>query len=215
MKFINMAPLIAASSLFLAPSALGVIRITEFMYDGVDKEFFELTNVGSTAIDVTGWSYDDNSAVPGLHFLSIFGVIAPNESVVVTEGSEAIFRNRWRNSPTTRLLTNNHENFTSSDRIHIWDASNTLVDTIATGRSGLRADGVSATTSIENLGQNNIAGWYFSSLGDRDRSYLSLNGNLGSPGIFNPAPVPEPATLVLLSSGLATLVARKRRKRAK
>lgn len=31
------------------------IRITEFMYAG--EEFIELTNVGSTPVDFTGWSF--------------------------------------------------------------------------------------------------------------------------------------------------------------
>ncbi|HEY0340045.1 MAG TPA: lamin tail domain-containing protein, partial [Steroidobacteraceae bacterium] len=42
------------------------IRITEFMYkgEGSPGEFVEFTNMGTTAVDMTGWSEDDSTRVP-------------------------------------------------------------------------------------------------------------------------------------------------------
>ena len=53
-----------------AATAQAQMRITEWMYNGkLDGnslgEFVEFTNVGSSAIDMTGWSFDDDSRTAG------------------------------------------------------------------------------------------------------------------------------------------------------
>ncbi len=67
------------------------MRITEYMYAGVNGEFIEFTNVGAAPIDMTGWSFDDDSAIPGTVFLTAFGVVNPGESVILTESPAALF----------------------------------------------------------------------------------------------------------------------------
>ena len=63
------------------------MRITEFLYSGANGEFVEFTNVGSTPIDMTGWSFDDATRHVGVHSLTGFGTVQPGESVIVTETS--------------------------------------------------------------------------------------------------------------------------------
>ncbi len=46
------------------------MRITEWMYSGTGAEFVEFTNIGASAIDLTDWSYDDDSAAAGAFVLS-------------------------------------------------------------------------------------------------------------------------------------------------
>ena len=41
------------------------IRITEWLYSGSRGEFIELTNTSDSAIDLTGWSYDDSRTPRG------------------------------------------------------------------------------------------------------------------------------------------------------
>ena len=45
------------------------LRTTEFTYQLRDfvteHEFVELTNVGTTPVNMTGWSFDDVDAIPG------------------------------------------------------------------------------------------------------------------------------------------------------
>ena len=50
-----------------AEASLTGIKITEWMYNADDTggEFVEFTNFGATAVDFTGWSFDDNSRAPG------------------------------------------------------------------------------------------------------------------------------------------------------
>ncbi|HVP11421.1 MAG TPA: lamin tail domain-containing protein, partial [Phycisphaerae bacterium] len=59
--FISLVVVLAATQL----AGAGPMQITEWMYQGANGEFVEFTNTGSTPVDMTGWSYDDDSAVPG------------------------------------------------------------------------------------------------------------------------------------------------------
>lgn len=81
----SLCVLAAASVAGSAGLASAGIRITEYMYSGNAGEFIEFTNLGDVAIDMTGWSYDDDSREPGALDLSAFGLVAPGESVVITE----------------------------------------------------------------------------------------------------------------------------------
>lgn len=58
----------------------GQVRITEYMYQGINGEFVELTNTGGSAVDMTGWSLDDNTNTPGSFDLTAFGSVAAGES---------------------------------------------------------------------------------------------------------------------------------------
>src|ERR1044072_6103668 len=77
----------------------GSMRITEYMYNGGGSgsvgEFVEFTNVGGSPVDMTGWSFDDNSETPGSGNLSAFGTVQPGESVILTEIPAATFRSNW------------------------------------------------------------------------------------------------------------------------
>ncbi len=57
-----------------APASM---RITEWMYGGMNGEFVEFTNVEPSPIDLTGWSYDDDNRRPGQFSLSAFGIVDP------------------------------------------------------------------------------------------------------------------------------------------
>jgi hypothetical protein len=61
----------------LVQAAFGSMQISEWMYSGTSGEFIEFTNIGPAAVDMTGWSYDDDSQMPGTVDLSAFGVVAP------------------------------------------------------------------------------------------------------------------------------------------
>src|SRR5262245_36585099 len=83
-----------AACLSTGATAHAQIRITEWMYNET-PEFVEFTNVGLSPIDMTGWSFHDNSRAPGSASLTAFGTVAPNESVIITEDVEADFRTKW------------------------------------------------------------------------------------------------------------------------
>jgi len=75
---------LAAAAAFIAPAAHAAndynVFITEWMYKGVGPndgvgEFIEFTNLGTTAVDFTGWSFDDDSRLPLVKRLTEFGIV--------------------------------------------------------------------------------------------------------------------------------------------
>ena len=67
------------------------------MSSGGTSDWFELTNYGSTAIDITGWKVDDNSFNFATSVL-LNGVtsIAPNERVMFCENASAAYASTFR-----------------------------------------------------------------------------------------------------------------------
>ncbi|QMW01407.1 beta strand repeat-containing protein [Spirosoma foliorum] len=179
----------AIFSISVNAAPTGVIRITEFAYNGAGaaNEFIELTNVGNAPIDMTGWSFDDNSRVPGSFTISGFGVVQPGESVVIAEASEAVFRAAWYLPATVKVVGSNNQNLGNGDEMNIYDASNNLVDRLtypssSAGGATVFTNGVSAWTTQANLGANTINTWTLSAINDVQNSYSSVAGNVGNPG---------------------------------
>lgn len=206
---------IAALMLAVSP-AWGNIRITEFMYNSSSAgtgEFVELTNLGSTSVDFTGWSFDDSSGVAGSMSLSAFGVVAPGASVVLTDATAASFIAAWALTDVP-VIGGNTNNLSRSDKINIYDASNTLMDRLKYDDqvySGTpRTSGVSAWANVSGPGPFGIidSSWTLSALGDVQLSTTSTGGDIGNPGHHI---VPESAALSASLSGL--LMLRRRRMR--
>jgi len=183
------------------------MRITEYMYKGTGGEFVELTNIGLSAINLSGWSYDDDSRIPGIFSLTGFGLVQSGESVVFTESSASTFRSDWALPATVKILGGVTNNIGSSDEINIYDASNTLVDRLTYSSSILSTNGVSGNPgSAAVIGANAISDWVYSAPGDVFGSYASMSGNgdVGNPGSF--AAVPEPANMILFVGPLMLLI---------
>ncbi len=201
-----------AAAAGVAAVATADIRITEWMYDGTGGEFVEFTNIGTSPIDLTGWSFDDDSRVAGTVSLSGFGVVAPGESVILTEFSADAFRTNWSLAASVKVIGNNTTNLGRNDEINIFDASNTLVDRLSYGDStfapgSIRTQGTSGNAFLADLGTNNVYAWFFSAPGDLFGSSFSNAGTFGNPGFYY---IPAPGALAL--AGLATLAAGRRRR---
>ena len=175
-------------------AASGGMRITEFMYSGPSGEFVEFTNMSSDPIDLTGWSFDDDHAVAGALSLSPLGVVQPGESVVITEAPAAAFRSAWGLAETVKVLGGvgtvgvGGNNLARNDQIHLYNASNTLVDRLRYGDQTfpgtIRTQNASGQTCRGNVGLDAIASWVLSVSGDAYGSSLSTAGERGSPGRF-------------------------------
>src|SRR5690606_27411600 len=106
----SLAGMVATLSLVCCNSADATIRITEFMYQGSAEppseagEFVELTNLGTDAVDFSGWSYDDDSREPGVFDLTDFGLVQPNESVIFTDWNADLFRNSWGLAQEVKII---------------------------------------------------------------------------------------------------------------
>lgn len=169
--------------------ALGAtgMRITEYMYSGAGPEFFELTNLSTVGIDLTGWSCDDDSATPGVFDLSPAGVVASGQSIVITEGDSAAFSSSWGLSGVT-VLGLNTANLSRNDAIHVFDSSASLVDRLVYGDQNfpgsVRAQNRSASGCELAAGADDAYRWVLASASDAQGSWSSSQGDLGSPGAW-------------------------------
>ncbi len=204
--------LTAFAVLVLASASPAGIYITEWMYDGnLNGEFVEFTNVGATPVDMTGWSYDDDSRIPGEFDLSGFGIVQPGESVIITEDDADVFRSKWSLPASVKVLGQYTNNLGRNDEINLFDAGGNLVDRLTYGDStyapgSIRTQRFSGNPSTPAaLGANDVWQWQLSFVGDSFGSYTSTAGNVGNPGIY----IPEPATLVLMVVGVAALLRRR------
>jgi hypothetical protein len=183
------------------------IRITEWMYNG--DEFVEFTNLGPAAIDLTGWSFDDDSRTPGAVDLSAFGIVQSGESVILAESSAADFRVMWALSNAVKVIGDNTTNLGRADEINVFDATNALVDRLTYGDNtigGPRTLNVSGIPgSPAAVGINDVTRWKLSVVGEEGAVYSTTGAFIASPGYTTLQPVPEPGTYALMGAGLALI----------
>lgn len=184
----------------LAASVHAEMRITEYMYSGANGEFVEFTNVGAAPVDMTGYSFDDDSETPGTVDLSAFGTVAPGESVILTETEAGAFRSAWSLCDAVKVIGGNTTNLGRDDEINLFDATGQLADRLKYGDDvlgGPRTQNKSAWVSAAGVGANDILDWTLSSAGDGEASFASAGGDIGSPGRSTRATVPFDACPVL------------------
>lgn len=213
-RFMLSALLLAAGA-----SAHAQIEITEWMYNGNGPtgEYVEFTNLGPTAVDFTGWSFDDNSRTPGTTSLSSFGLVAAGESVIMAESTADAFRSAWALASGVKVVGENAANLGRSDEINLFDAGGNLVDRLTYGDQTfpgtIRTQNFSGNPgSLADLVPQTVTtGWVLAATGDVFDSYASSGGDIGNPGVFTAA-IPEPSTYALLAAGLALVVGVARRR---
>lgn len=202
--------LTVAGMLAVAASANAGMTITEYMYSGTGGEFVEFTNLSGAPIDMTGWSYDDDSRIPGALDLSAFGIVMPGQSVLIAEDDEATFRSDWNLSASVLVIGGYTNNLGRNDEINLFDAGGSLAARLTYGDGDfagtIRTQDFSGNPLASAEGQNNINGWVLSAVGDSYGSYASVQGDVGNPGLY----IPTPGTIALI--GLAGLGAARRRR---
>jgi uncharacterized protein YjiK len=179
------APVAAAPVATPAPA----IRITEFSYqlrDFSEAEFVELTNVGTTPVNMTGWSFDDSTAVAGSFDLSGFGVVAPGESVVFTDVTAASFRTYWGIAESVDVVGGSTQGLGNGDQINIYDDAGNLVDRLTYDDTPRSRDNSVVPTSLAAIGANVYDDWALSSTAN-DPGSITVDSagpgtSIGSPG---------------------------------
>ena len=213
----------AAALLVIAGSARAAIVITEVDAAGssaaYSADWYELTNTGSSPVDITGWKMDDSSASFG-SAVALRGVssIAAGQSVVFAEGKadgstdstiDSNFESFWfgSNVPADFTIGNYGGSgvglsTTAGDGVNIFDSGGSLIAGVSFGVLSGNATldntvGASGTLSTYSVDGTNGA---FTSVGTPNE--------IGSPGV-----VPEPASAMLLCLG-GSLLLRRRSSRA-
>ena len=194
-KKISKCLLVAAGVCFAAP-AWAQVHITEFMYDGPSREFVEITNRGGSAVDFTGWTLDDGDNNPAATSVAIgaFGIVNPNESVIVAQAADAAtFRSAWALPATVKVITYTTGLFQRNDTILVLDAENAPVTQLAygdqtfAGTPRTNEDTAWPCGEAVGLAAVNTAGitsWRLSTVSDSQGSIVSTNADIGSPGSY-------------------------------
>lgn len=189
-----------------------LIRITEYMYDGLGAEFAEFTNLGTSPVDLTGWSFSD-AGVPGVFDLSPLGVLAPLESGIMTDTDPFAFRADWGLPPSVKVVRIATSELGRNDSILLYDNSGSLVDRLDYGDETfpgtIRTLQISAWAPAAAIGGNDISQWVLSSVGDEQSSVMSLSGDVGNPGSFlvQGVGIPSVSTWGLIVMALALAAA--------
>lgn len=163
----------------------GNIRITEYMYSGTNGEFVEFTNVSSTPVDMTGWSFDDDTRTSGSQNLTQLGIVQPGESVILTESTADSFRLAWNLCTPIKVVGENVNNLGRADEINLYNENTNLVDRLSYDDQtlgGVRTKNNSAWVTVAGLGIDNPTLWILSAVGDSVASVASTGGDVGSPG---------------------------------
>jgi hypothetical protein len=220
MRRTTFSALLAAAAIIAPTAAQADVRITEFMYQGAssgNREFFELTNISNSSFDITGWSYNDDNPNNPVLFGSSFGVLAANESIILTEMAAADFRTYWNLPSSVRIFSiGGNSNLGNADTINIYNSSvqsaATLVDSVT--YSGT-TPGISRNRPVNVSGSVANAQFVNSAPGDAYGSqYAPTNpADLANPGSFPVVAVPEPASWAMMIAGFALIGATARRTR--
>jgi hypothetical protein len=163
------------------------------MYSGLNGEFIEFTNMSGEPVDMTGWTFDDDHALPGAFALGGFGLVQPGESVVLTETAAEAFRTAWGLAAGVKIIgglgISAGNNLARNDEINLFDPSGAVMDRLTYGdqtfAGTIRTQNRSGQAPRDAVGQNDVAAWVRSESGDAFGSWASALGDVGTPGRYD------------------------------
>jgi Lamin Tail Domain len=200
-----------------AVSSHAAIRVTEIApwssgNSPFAADWFEVTNTGTAAMSVTGWSVDDNSNSFGSsRALNGISSIAAGESVIFFEGAStsiAAFRSHWFGTAAPASLQIGYYSgaaiglSTGGDAVNLFSPDGSLQANVSFGVS----DSTAPFQTFDNSqALNGTTVSLLSQVGVNQAFTAFAGGEIGSPGV-----TPEPVSLTTLAAA-GLLVSRRRR----
>jgi uncharacterized protein YjiK len=190
----------------LAPQRQVRLLITEVQSSQASSgknDFWELTNIGADAVDLSNWKWDDDSRNPAdaaAVTIPAGTVIAPGESIVFTGLAAATFRTWWGIASTVQVVsTGAAPGLGSGDAVALFDAGGleraffsyaaggfTKSDgsPSATGHAGAAAGGSATASAIWDPVHGTTAPRYKAAVSGNTGAFVSTesSSDVGSPG---------------------------------
>ena len=178
------------------------LRITEVMSDSghddssANGDWFEITNTGSTTVNVQNYSFDDDDRTPGASgSFPFYNLEAGASMIVLNESSATSFRTLWNLDPSLRIITTSEiSNFpglgSAGDEANLYNSSGVAVDRFSFGAAseGFSFAKFNNGQAIPgSLSSDGILGAYQSN---------DLSEDVASPGISSDVPDPLPPFFV-------------------
>jgi hypothetical protein len=198
-----------------ANPAFAQLRITEAMSSaGVGPDWFELTNFGAAAVDITGYKVEDSSNDFALS-QNLLGVtsIAAGESVVFAEtddpaGVLPVFRNLWTANGLAGVQVGSYSGSglglsSGGDGLNLFAADGTNLNLGVSFGAATAGVSFGYDTTTNTFGGLSVAGQF--------GAFVSADpiANVGSPGTVGGI-IPEPASITLAGMALLASLRRKR-----
>ena len=210
----------AALAVCICMLLLGVtqaqIRITEVAPWGsgnspLGSDWFELTNIGGSSVDITGWRMNDDTAdfASGAPLVGVTS-LAAGESAIFLEDGDAGFKNLWFGAPNVpaslQIGTYSMSGVglsSNGDAVSIFESRGAQQAIVTFGASPTGP----YPTFDNSAGLDNVLLTQLSAVGVNG-AFAAANDNqeIGSPGS-----VPEPTALALLTLGAVVLGCVRRR----
>lgn len=199
-------------------SAPGVLRITEVApwssgnSPNVAADWFEVTNIGARAVDITGWKMDDSSESPAAAVpMSGITSIAPGESVIFLETANlsttrtAFLSNWFGANPPAGLQVGAYSGggvglSTGGDAVNLYDTNNVRRASVA---FGIAPSSVPFAT-FENAAAADVVTLTTLSAVGVNGAFTALNSpttEIGSPGLIE-AVVTDDATVAIADASV-------------
>ncbi|WP_421751852.1 DUF5689 domain-containing protein [Croceimicrobium sp.] len=183
----------------IIPITLPELYISEVMPSSslsapVDGDWFEVRNMGTSSVNLNGFSWDDDSREAGKHTITSSVQIPANGTalfVEVADADVAAWETEWKQNGQGLLILNEGDEFdngfsgfsSNGDEVNLYDDAGRLISAAAyTG-----AD-VTAGFSLEFDMMGALVG---ASVDGVNGAYTSINGDVGSPGDQSPIGLDE------------------------